>query len=107
MLKKSQVKKETANGKRPRSQLVIDTTKLILSKYPVKWTAEEISIKTGANIRTVNRILADMTSEGLLERKYHSYTISIEIINQLYGAKWYIRQEMDKQIMLTNKKINQ
>ncbi len=89
--------------KRTRSQLVIDVTRLVISKYPTRWNAKEIALMTGANIRTVNRVLAEMTDAGLLERKYQTYSLPIDVVNQFYGAKWYVKQEIDKEIMINKK----
>jgi len=44
-----------------------------------------------------------MAKQGLLEKKYHSYTINMQFITQIYGAKWYVKQEMDKSIMISGK----
>lgn len=88
---------------RTRSQLVIDVTLLVVTKYPTRWNARELSIMTGANLRTINRVLAEMTESGLLERKYHTYSLPLSVANQFYGAQWYVKQEMDKDIMIHNK----
>jgi len=89
--------------KRTRSQLVIDVTKLVMSKYPARWNAKEISLMTGANLRTINRVLAEMSDSGLLDRKHQTYSLPLEIVTQFYGAKWYVKQEIDKDIMIIKK----
>ena len=91
------------NHKKTRSQLVIDVTRLVMTKYPARWDAKEISLMTGANIRTINRVLAEMTDSGLLEKKHQTYSLPLDMISQLYGAKWYVKQEIDKQIMIHKK----
>ena len=102
--KKSQAEKTVPTEKRTRGQLVIDTTKLILCKYPASWTAGDISIMLKANIRTISRVLRDMSKAGLIERKYNSYTLSLDIANQFYGAKWTLKNEIEKTIMIESKK---
>lgn len=89
--------------KRTRSQLVIDVTKLVMSKYPARWNAKEISLMTGANLRTVNRVIAEMTDSGLLEKKHSTYSLPLDVVTQFYGAKWYVKQEIDKEIMVHKK----
>ena len=90
--------------KRTRSRLVIEVALIIMSKYPIRWDAKEIALMTGANIRTVNRVLAEMADTGLLERKHQTYSLPFEIINQFYGAKWYVKQEIDREIMIQKRK---
>jgi len=97
---------QAENTKRSRSILTIEIIKTILSKYPAKWRSEEISIMLGANPRTVLRILKLMIDNGLIEQKHSSYTISLNLIEQLYGAKWALQQEVNKAIMLQSKKNN-
>ncbi|MCL2154156.1 MAG: hypothetical protein FWH53_00685 [Leptospirales bacterium] len=109
MLVKSQVEKSKESltvTKKSRGLLVMDITQLLLWQFPVGWTAEEIATQLRANVRTVRRILQDMTTKGLLGKKYHIYTINLEIIKQIYGGKWYVKQETDKSIMLTKQKQN-
>lgn len=89
--------------KKTRSQLVIDVTKLVVSKYPARWDAKEIALMTGANIRTINRVLAEMTESGLLEKKHQTYSLPVEVVTQFYGARWYVKQEIDKNILITTK----
>ncbi|MFA5518835.1 MAG: helix-turn-helix domain-containing protein [Spirochaetota bacterium] len=90
-------------SRRTRSQLVIDVTKLIISKYPVRWNAKEISHMTGANLRTINRVLAEMSESGLLDKKHQSYSLPLNVVSQFYGAKWYVKQEIDKEIIIHKK----
>lgn len=92
------------NQKRTRSQLVIDVTRLVISKYPTRWTANDFAVMTSANVRTINRVLAEMTDSGLLEKKHQTYSLPLDVINQFYGAQSYVKQEMDKAIMIHNKK---
>jgi len=87
--------------KKTKSQLVIEVTNLIFSKYPVKWKAKELALASGAKQRTVERILREMTDAELLEKRDGLYTLNFKHINQFYGAKWYVRQEIDKEIMIT------
>lgn len=89
--------------KRTRSQLVIDVTLLVMSKYPARWDSKEISLMTGANLRTINRVLAEMVDSGLLDKKHQTYSLPFEVINQFYGAKWYVKQEIDKEIQIHKK----
>lgn len=86
--------------KKTKTQLVIEVARLVMQKYPARWTANELTIMTNANIRTMNRVLAEMTGTGLLEKKYSTYSLPLETVNQLYGAKWYVKQEIDKDIMI-------
>jgi DNA-binding MarR family transcriptional regulator len=83
-----------------RSRLIIDITNLVIGKYPVKWKVQEIALATGSNQRTVERALHDMVESGLLEKRHHSYTLSMKHINQIYGAQWYVRQAIDKDLLL-------
>ena len=107
MNQKSQQKKQNIPaGRKSRGQLVIDITNLLLRQYPSRWPAQDISIQLGANVRTVSRVLKDMTEKGLTENKYHTYSINIEIVKRFYDAKWFVQQETAKSIMLTNKKGN-
>ncbi len=85
---------------RSRSRLVIDITNLVLGKYPVRWKAQELALATGANQRTVERALHDMVDSGLLEKRNTSYTLNPKYINQIYGAQWYVRQTIDKDLLL-------
>jgi len=106
VVKKSQEKKQKLPIiKRSRGQLVIDTTDFLLRQYPVKWTAKEIAVQLRANMRTMGRVLKDMTEKGLIENKYHTYAIDIEIIKRFYDSKWYVQQETNKSIMLADKGV--
>ena len=89
--------------KKTKTQIVIEVARLVVNKYPARWTANEFAVMTNANIRTINRVLAEMTGSGLLEKKYSTYSLPLETVNQLYGAKWYVKQEMDKDIMIHKK----
>lgn len=86
-----------------KTKLVIEISNLVISKYPVAWKAGEIALATKANIRTVERALKEMTESGLLEKRHHSYTLHTKHINQIYGAKWYLRQQTDKDVILGKK----
>ena len=90
--------------KRTRCQVAIDIMKLIATTYPSRWTANDISIQILVNKRTVNRILTDMVKSRLCDLKYNSYTISLEVINQFYGAKFAVEQEVKKITMIQSKK---
>ncbi len=92
--------------KKTKSIIIMEIMKLILEKYPVRWNSKELSISTKAPIRTINRILSEMTQSGLLERKHSSYSLPIAIVNQLYGAKWFVRQEMGKDIIVAKEANN-
>lgn len=85
---------------RSRSRMVADIAALIIGKYPVPWKADEVTLALGENRRTIDRALKDMLDSGLLEKKYHSYTLSAKLVNQIYGAQWYVRQTIDKDVML-------
>ena len=89
--------------KKTKTQLVIEVARLVMTKYPARWTANEFAVMTNANIRTINRVLAEMTGSGLLEKKHSTYSLPLEAVNQLYGAKWYVKQEIDKDIILHKK----
>lgn len=88
--------------KRTRSALVIEIMKLILEQYPIAWKAREITTATKTGQRTVERALADMTDAGLLEKRYHDYTLSTRLVKKLYSGETYFRQQMDKDILLTH-----
>jgi uncharacterized membrane-anchored protein len=90
----------------PRCQVAINMMKLIATTYPAKWTANDIAIQLGINVRTINRVLSDMLQAQLFERRYNSYTLSLNVIEQFYGAQWAVKQEVNKSLMLTNKKNN-
>lgn len=83
-----------------KSKLIIEISNLVISKYPVAWKAGEIALATKANIRTVERALKEMAESGLLEKRHHSYTLSTKHIQQIYGAKWFVRQQTEKDILL-------
>jgi len=85
-----------------KSKLVIEISNLVISKYPVAWKAGELALATKANIRTVERALKEMAENGLLEKRHHSYTLNTKLIQQIYGAKWFLRQQIDKDILLKN-----
>lgn len=85
-----------------KSKLVIEISNLVISKYPVAWKAGELALATKANIRTVERALKEMADGGLLEKRHHSYTLSTKHIQQIYGAKWFVRQQIDKDLLLKN-----
>ena len=104
MKKSCQAEKQQNAEKRTRGQCVIDITKLILCKYPARWTANEISTALSANVRTVTRVVRDMTESGLLDRKYNSYSISPTIVHQFYKAKWAVDNEVEKIVMVESKK---
>lgn len=87
-------------GRRTRTTLILDVMKLIMEKYPVPWKASELAVITRTPKRTVDRVLKDMLVSGLLEKRYHDYTLSTALINQFYKAQWYVRQSMDKDLML-------
>lgn len=84
-----------------RTRLVIEISNLLIGKYPVAWKAQEIALATKANIRTVERALKDMADSGLLEKRHHSYTLHTKHINQILGSKWYLRQQIDKDLILS------
>lgn len=87
-----------------RSRLVIDLVVIIMGKYPVNWKSAELALATGANIRAVERALRHMVDAGLLEKRYHAYTLSTKLVQQFYGAQWYLKQLIDKDVMLAGKK---
>lgn len=89
--------------KKTKSQLVIEVARLVITKYPARWNANELAVMTNANIRTMNRVLSEMTCLGFLEKKHSTYSLPLETVNQLYGAKWYVKQEIDKDIMVHKK----
>jgi predicted transcriptional regulator len=105
-IKSQQEKISTPNIKRTRCQVAIDIMKLIATTYPTKWTANDMAIQLNVNARTINRILTDMVQTGLFERKYNSYTISLSVMQQFYGARWAYDQEVNKITMLQTQKIN-
>lgn len=83
-----------------RSHLTIEVIRLIMEHYPTRWSAKEISTALGAPLRTVMRVLAELTETRLFAKKSTTYSLTDEIIHQLYGAQWYVRQEMNKDIKL-------
>jgi transcription initiation factor IIE alpha subunit len=83
-----------------RTRLVIEIVKLMLDKYPIKWTSSEISIALGVNRRTVDRVLSEMMQSKLTEKRYASYTLNTMFINQLYGARWFVGQQTKKDILI-------
>ena len=83
-----------------RAHLTIQVIRLIMEHYPTKWSAKEISVALSAPLRTVTRVLSDLTEERLFAKSYNAYSLSLEIINQFYGAQWYVRQEINKDIKL-------
>ena len=83
--------------KRTRARLTAEVAALIIGKYPVAWNAKEIALALKAHRRTVERILADLVGAGIVEKRYHSYTLETSLVAQIYGAQWYVRQEIDKQ----------
>jgi predicted transcriptional regulator len=89
-----------------KSRLIINITKLILEKYPARWSAQELSVALNANIRSVNRALAEMVQLGLIEKKYHSYSLPLGMMQALYGGKHYVNQEVSKAILLHKSKPN-
>ena len=83
-----------------RSRLIIEMVRLIMENYPTKWSAKEISIALNAPLRTVTRCLVELTEAKLFAKSYNTYSLTLELINQFYGAQWYIRQEINKQIKI-------
>lgn len=88
---------------RTRAQLTAEITALIIGKYPVAWDVKELSLATGAGRRTVERVAADLLNAGLIEKRYHSYTLNTKLVVQIYGAQWYVRQELDKDSLIGKK----
>jgi len=91
-------------GSLTRGRLTARVTALILEKYPVAWNVPELSIATGAGRRTVERVLADLMEAGVIEKKYHSYTLNNTHLNQIFGARWVVRQEIEKDIMIQKRR---
>jgi hypothetical protein len=87
-----------------RGRLTARITALILEKYPIAWNVPELSITTGAGRRTVERVLADLMDAEVIEKKYHSYTLNNKHLNQIFGARWVVRQEIEKDIMIQNRR---
>lgn len=86
-----------------RGRLTARITALILEKYPVAWNVPELAIATGAGRRTVERVLSDLVDAGVIEKRYHSYTLHNKHLNQIFGAQWVVRQEIEKNILLRKK----
>jgi DNA-binding IclR family transcriptional regulator len=86
-----------------RGRLTAGITALVLEKYPASWSAGELAIATGAGKRTVERVLADLVDAGVLEKKYHSYTLHGKHLSQIFGARWAVRQEIEKDILIGKK----
>ena len=89
--------------KRTRARLTAEVAALIIGKYPVAWNAKEIALALKAHRRTVERILADLVGAGIVEKRYHSYTLKTSLVAQIYGAQWYVRQEIEKDFMISRK----
>lgn len=83
-----------------RSRLVVTIAALVLKQYPVKWKAAELAVATGAHVRSVERALREMADGGLLEKRASSYTLSSALIKEIYGAQWYVRKTIDKDLLL-------
>lgn len=106
-MEKRQEKNSGAIEKRiTRCQIAINIMKLIATTFPSKWAANDIALQLGLNVRTINRVLKDMLDSGLFERKYNSYTLSLNVMQQFYDAKWTVNQEVNKSLMLGSKKNN-
>lgn len=83
-----------------RSSLVIDLVKVVMSKYPADWKAAELALATGANIRAVERALAKMTEAGLLEKRYHAYALSRNLVCNFLESRFALKQQISKDVML-------
>ena len=92
------------SGSLTRGRLTARITALILEKYPVAWNVPELSLATGAGRRTIERVLADLVDAGVIEKKYHSYTLHNRHLNQIFGARWVVRQEIEKDIMIQQRR---
>ncbi len=88
---------------RSRSKLILEITKLVISKYPVSWKASELALVTGESQRSVHRALSEMIDSDVIEKHYTAYRLSTVLANQIYGAKWYVKQELDKDFLVMNK----
>ena len=86
--------------KRSRARLVLDMTFNLMSQYPVAWKASELAAVTGEHVRTIHRALSDMLASGVVEKHYTAYRIATPLVTQIYGAKWYLKQEMDKSLTI-------
>ncbi|MBN2157891.1 MAG: winged helix-turn-helix domain-containing protein [Spirochaetes bacterium] len=91
-------------GSLTRGRLTARITALILQKYPIAWNVPELALATGAGRRTVERVLADLVEAGVIEKKYHSYTLHNRHLNQIFGAKWAVRQEIEKDTMIQKRR---
>lgn len=86
--------------KRSRARLVMDMAFLLISKYPVAWKASELALATGEQVRTIHRALNDMVDAGVVEKHYVAYRLATPLATQMYEAKWYLKQETDKNIKI-------
>jgi DNA-binding transcriptional regulator YhcF (GntR family) len=86
--------------KRSRARLVMDIAFLLISKYPVAWKASELALATGEQVRTIHRALSDMTQAGVVEKHYTAYRLATPLATQMYEAKWYLKQETNKNLTI-------
>lgn len=92
---------------RTRSRLCMDIAVLLISRFPVSWKASELAIITKANIRAVHRAINDLVDSGLAEKHYASYRLAMPLANQIYDARWYVKQEATKNITVQKAKEEQ
>ena len=93
-------------SKLTRGRLIIAAMKVLLEKYPLAWSVAELTLALGQPQRNVSRAVADMVDGGLIEKHYNGYRISLKIIQEIYGAQWYVRKEIDKTLWLKKRRTS-
>lgn len=86
-----------------RARLTLRVTRQFFAHYPQAWRVEELVLAFGQPKRTIQRIIADMLTEGLIEKHYNAYRLKTELVTRLYGARWYLKTEMEKETWLGKK----
>jgi Fic family protein len=95
MQEKTKHSNKHAKRNTTRTRLCLYVLRLLLEKFPVSFTSDELSIVAKANKRTTQRAIADLFDAGLIEKHYTGYRFKSAFAQQFIGSKWYLKQELD------------
>lgn len=88
-----------------KGHLMISVITLVLENYPTRWTVDELTLATGEKRRRVERLIKELADSRLLEKSGGRYTLHIRFLDQIFGARWYLTVQRNKDILLKKREM--